>query len=295
MLIIKRLFPCVERNKMRFCRLIIFGIVVAGLCSCGREKQIVAHVYDKHLTQEELQEMIPVFDQKADSVEILQQYIDAWITKQVMLHEAEKYLSSHEKKFDRQLQEYKEALLIEAYESKKIKQLLDTVVTQKEIMNYYTANKLYFSNKKAIVKVNYIKLPLNFPQLEAVKKILFKNERSVQETEKLNEICKKSAINFYMSNDWLLFEDILKEIPIATYNNNELFLEKNKTLELKDASDVYLVNFLSYKMDEKTKPETADIEMIVRSILQQRKIELLKNLRKNAVRKAEEGGEALVN
>jgi hypothetical protein len=282
-----------KKIKMRW--VFVFLGIVLVFSSCGREKQIAAHVYDKKLTREELQDMIPIFDPSADSVEIQQQYIDAWIVRQVMLHEAEQNLSFNEKKFDKQLQEYREALLIDAYENKRIKQLLDTVVSPKEIMDYYTANKQYFAAKKAIVKVNYIKLPLNFPQLEAVKKILFKNERSQQETEKLNAVCKSAALNFYMSNDWLLFDDILKEIPIATYSNNELFLEKNKTLELKDASEVYLVNFLSYKMDEKTVPEEADKELIIRSILQQRKIELLKTLRKNAVRKAEEAGEVLLN
>jgi hypothetical protein len=173
---------------MRNFTFIILSLAV-GLCACHREKQIAAHVYDKNLTREDLQEMIPSFDQDADSIEIQQQYIDAWIVRQVMLHEAEKNLTRSEKKFDKQMQEYKEALLIDAYENKIIKKLLDTVVTRKEIMDYYSANKI----------------------------------------------------------------------------------------------------------DEKDTIEEADKEMIVRSILQQRKIELLKTLRKNAVKKAEDAGDVLLN
>ena len=127
--------------------------------------------------------------------------------------------------------------------------------------------------------------------MESVKKILFKNERTKQETDKLNAICENTAINLYMSDDWLLFDDILKEIPIATYNNNELFLERNKTLELRDTSGIYLVNFLKYKIEQENILRDVDKETIVRSILQQRRIELLKNLRKNAVKKAKDAGE----
>jgi len=277
-----------------FAFVIILSLAV-GLFSCHREKRIAAHVYDKNLTWEELQEMIPFFDENADSIEIQKQYIDAWIARQVMLHEAEKNLSRSEKKFDKQIREYKEALLIDAYENAKIKQLLDTVVTDKEIVDYYTANKLYFNTKKAMVRVNYIKLPLNFPQFEIVKKIVFKNERSQQESEKLKDVCRNAAISFSISDDWQSFEDIVKELPVTTYNNNELFLEKNKTLELKDTTSVYFVNFFNYKIDEKETPEEVDKELIIRSILQRRKIDILKTLRKNALKKAEEAGEVLLN
>jgi len=269
--------------------------VLIGVSSCNREKQIIVHVYDKQLTLGELQEAIPLYDENADSVALNQQYIDSWIERQVMLHNAEEHLSFSEKKFDRQMREYKEALLIDAYESKKVRQLLDTVVSNKEILEYYTENKMYFTTKKAIVKVNYIKLPPNFSQLEAVKKILFKNDRTVQEQGKLNSLCENTALNMYMSDDWLLFDDILKEIPISTYNNTELFLEKNKTLEIKDTLGIYLVNFLNFKMDEEDTPRDADRETIVRSILHQRKIEILKTIRKEAIRKAKESGEVLFN
>ena len=280
---------------MRLFAFAVLGTILLGLSACNREKKVVVYVYNKKLTLEELQDKMPIFDENADSVEIQQAYIDSWIARQVMLHQAEKNLSYSEKRFDRQLQEYKELLLIEAYENKKVAQLLDTVVTNAEIIEYYLANKMYFTTKKAVVKVNYIKLPIDFPQIENVKKILFKNERTKQEMEKLNTLCENTALNLYMSDDWLLFDDILKEIPITTYNNNELFLEKNKTLEMRDTSGIYLVNFLNYKMEEENILRDVDKEAIVRSILQQRRIEVLKNLRKNAVKKAKESGEILYN
>ncbi|MCL2131343.1 MAG: hypothetical protein FWH36_02625 [Lentimicrobiaceae bacterium] len=122
---------------MRFFVFVIFCLLI-GFSSCNRDKGVAAHVYDQKLTLTELQEMMPVFDKTADSVEILQQYIDTWIVRQVMLSEAKKNLSSKEKKFDRQLREYKESLLIDAYENKMARQLLDTVISDEEILMYRT-------------------------------------------------------------------------------------------------------------------------------------------------------------
>ena len=145
-MITKQLFLCVENcqamdNKMRFFVFLFFCGFIVGLCSCNREKLVVVHVYDQKLTLENLQEMIPLFDENADSVEIQQHYLDTWVARQVMLHEAKKNLSSKEKKFNKQLQEYKEALLIDAYENKMVKLLLDTVVSEEELMTYVTGDE----------------------------------------------------------------------------------------------------------------------------------------------------------
>jgi len=278
---------------MRTIRFFIFAIAVLLLSSCRREKRILVHAFDKQLTMEEVPEIMPMFDEQGDSVQILQRYLDAWAVRQVMLHDAEQNLSRKEKKFDKEMRLYRESLLIEAYEKKILKEQLDTVISEEEILEIFRANPRFFTNKKALVRVNYVKMPSNHPQLEVVKKMLFKPERSPQETEKLQEICKSSAVNSFFSSDWLLFDEILKEIPIATYNNNELFLEKNKTLELRDADNVYLVHFLSYRMDEKPQPDLFERKRIVRSILHQRRVELLRIFRKDALRKAQEDGEVL--
>jgi len=123
---------------MRTFVFVVFCACAVGLCSCGHKEPALVHVFDSKLTAKELQALIPPFDKEADSVEIRQEYIDAWILRQVMLHEAQENLSRSEKNFDRLVREYKENLLIDAYENKMLSQGLDTIITAEEIAVYQT-------------------------------------------------------------------------------------------------------------------------------------------------------------
>jgi len=116
--------------------LIVFCACTVGLSSCKQKPPVVVHVFDSELTTKEIQDIMPPFDKEADSVEIKQEYIDAWILRQVMLHEAQEKLSKEEKNFDKQIREYEENLLIDAYENKMLRQLLDTVISPEEIAVY---------------------------------------------------------------------------------------------------------------------------------------------------------------
>ncbi|MDY0014847.1 MAG: hypothetical protein RBS13_01410 [Bacteroidales bacterium] len=202
-----------------------------------------------------------------------------------MLYEAEQFLSHVEKDFDKQLKDYYESLLIFTYENKKVEALLDKEVSENEIRNYYEAHKSEFEMKKNIVKVNYIKFPLDFNQLEVVKRLLFNDNPSLQDQKRLENICIKHAENLYMENDWLLFDDILKEIPINTYNQ-EQYLQKNRNIELSDSNNVYLVKINDFKINEAYSPLSIEKENIKEILLNQRRQKLVKQIRNNALQKA---------
>jgi len=175
--------------------------------------------------------------------------------------------------------------LIFAYENKKAEALLNKEVSANEIRNYYEAHKSEFEMKKNIVKVNYIKFSLDFNQLEEVKRLLFNDNRSLQDQKRLENICIKHAENMYMENDWLLFDDILKEIPINTYNQ-EQYLQQNRNIELKDSNSVYLVKINDFKINEAYSPLSVEKENIKEIILNQRRQKLVKQIRDNALQKA---------
>ena len=128
-------------------------VVLLVFCACNRNDNnaIVADVYNWKLTTEDLQEMVPLFDKEADSVEILQQYIDSWVVRQVMLHEAKENLSRKEKNFAQQVKEYKEDLLINAYENKMLRQLLDTVVSDEEITMYIGSDSTILDVNRTLI------------------------------------------------------------------------------------------------------------------------------------------------
>ncbi|MDD3281106.1 MAG: hypothetical protein PHC83_06000 [Bacteroidales bacterium] len=262
-------------------------VLCIWLCvSCKHAKDtVVASVYNEKLLLTDLQHMLPDFNENTDSIAIQTYLIDKWIQKQAMLYEAEQFLSHDEKDFDKQLKDYYESLLIFTYENKKVEALLDKEVSENEIRNYYEAHKSEFEMKKNIVKVNYIKFPLDFNQLEVVKRLLFNDNPSLQDQKRLENICIKHAENMYMENDWLLFDDILKEIPINTYNQ-EQYLQKNRNIELSDSNNVYLVKINDFKINEAYSPLSIEKENIKEILLNQRRQKLVKQIRNNALQKA---------
>lgn len=246
---------------------------------------VVASVYNEKLLLSDLQSMLPDFNENTDSIAIQSYLIDMWIQRQAMVHEAEQFLDHGDKDFDKQVKDYYESLLIFAYENKKVEALLNKEVSENEIRNYYEAHKSEFEMKKNIVKVNYIKFSLDFNQLEEVKRLLFNDNRSLQDQKRLENICIKHAENMYMENDWLLFDDILKEIPINTYNQ-EQYLQKNRNIELKDSNSVYLVKINDFKINEAYSPLSIEKENIKEILLNQRRQKLVKQIHDNALQKA---------
>ena len=270
---------------------ILLGIIVCLLTSCNQTTEnVVVEVYNHALTREDLQEMIPAFDQSSDSVVVRQEYIEAWITKQALLHEAENYLPSKEKKFDKEVEEYRQSLIIYAYETKRTEELLNKNVTDEEINQYYEEHKNNFKLRQPIVKINYLKFPFNSPQIKTAKTLLFKSDRSENELNKLENLISGHATNIYLSDDWLLFDDILKEIPLE----KEKQISAGQTFEISDSVNTYLIRVLDFKINEGYSPLNIEKESIINSILQQRRMKILISLRENAVKKARETGELLL-
>ncbi len=273
------------------CKLILLVIIANILASCNQTTEnVVVGVYNHTLTREDLQQMIPAFDQNSDSVIVRQEYIEAWITKQALLHEAENYLSSKEKNFDKEIEEYRQSLIIYTYETKRTEELLNKNVTDEEINQYYEEHKNNFKLRQPIVKINYLKFPFNSPQIKAAKTLLFKSDRSEAELNKLENLISGHATNIYLSDDWLLFDDILKEIPFE----NDKFPAKDQMFEISDSTNIYLVKILDFKINEGYSPINIERENIINSILQQRRMKILISLRENSVKKARETGELLL-
>lgn len=256
------------------------------LLSCSRsEKQFIAEVYDAQLSVEELQRMQPNYETQ-DSFSVNPAIVQTWIQKQVMLHAANKNLRSKEKNFERELKDYYETLIINAYENKEVERRLDKEVSEEDIKAYYNNHKSDFEMNKNIVQINYAKFPLNYPKLETIRSLLQKGKnRTESEQKKLSKICYEEAENMYLDFNWIVFDDILIEIPLEAYNQVQ-FLKSNKEVEIRDSQSVYLVYFIDYKINETYSPLDIERDRIRQIILQERRLALLQQIRKEAVENA---------
>ncbi|MFZ4521411.1 MAG: hypothetical protein ACOYNC_06885 [Bacteroidales bacterium] len=257
-------------------RLLILLLIIAASCSSyfkKKNERVLARVYDDYLYESELNGVVSPGTLPKDSLVITRSFIDSWVRQRLMIQQAEKNLSGAQMDFSKQLENYKNSLTIYTYENALVRQKLDTLITEEETQNYYDANQPNFLLKDNIVQVQYVKLPLKSPLSKQIKKLLSSGDQD--DKNKLSDLCEKSAADYFLDGEnWLLFNDLLKQIPIKTYNQEE-FLKNHRDLEYQDSMFVYLVRFKDFKIKESVSPLSFEKQRIRDIILNKRKIELI--------------------
>ena len=267
---------------------VILLLLLAACSSKNKNEEAIARVNNKYLYISDIQSALPANVSEKDSLQMLDEYIDNWIRQQVIITQAEKNLTKDEKDFSRQLEDYKNSLIIYRYESKLISQRLDTNVSDEEITLYYEKNKANFELKDNIVKALYVKVPRNTPTSAA--RMLIRSDQT-QDRKKLQDFCHKYAVNYYLDDqNWLLFNDILKEIPINTYNQEE-YLKNNRIIEIQDSVFVYLMNIKGFMIKESLSPLSFERKNIRDIIINKRKLTLIENMKNDVYNNALKRGD----
>ncbi len=254
-----------------------------------QEQEPVAQVFDKVLTRQDLLDIVPENVTGNDSIQFVRNFINNWIKEQVIIHKAELNLKEEEKSFEKKLEEYRKSLLIYQYEKQLIEQKLDTNVSDAEIEQYYRDNPQNFELKENIIQGIYIKVRNEAPNIDQLKKWLF-YQYSPENKQKIEEYITQFAEDFFMndSTSWVLFSDVLKNIPIKPYNEED-FLKKNKHINVSDSTFTYLLKIENYQIKNTISPLSLEKNKIKHMIINKRKLLLIKNMEtelyKNALKK----------
>jgi hypothetical protein len=259
-------------------RFIPASLLLLSACAADSDKkEVCARVFDKELSRKEVLKSIPYGTNPKDSAEIAKNFIEQWIRKQAVLQKAELNMSDEQKEVGQQLEDYRTSLLIFAYEQELVRQKLDTLVSAAEIENYYRLNPGNFELKNNIIRLRYVKLPLTAPGVEKVKNWLKQNEK-----DRLEQYCRLHAVNYLLFDDnWLLMDDVLKEIPLAGYST-EQFARNNRMLEIKDKEYFYLINIADFMVKDSKAPLSFVKDDIRNIILNKRKIKLIQQMQEDA-------------
>jgi len=283
---------------MSFSKLFVL-IFLAGvvLSSCkdrhDTSDEVVVRVYNDVLLRSDLAAKIPFGLSSADSARLADQIIKNWISSKAVLNFAERNLSESQKDFSNQLQDYRNSLVVYAYERELINQKLDTVVSDREMKAYYEANIENFKLKSYIVKLRFVKLNVEAPKQKKLQKWFQSNEE--EDFEKLYDYCQQYADNFYFEeNEWLYLQDVLKEVPINVTDWNS-FLQNTKYFEFESDSFQYLVRFFDYKLKDDRSPLSLEKGKITDLILNRRKVELINQMRDDVVKESYANNKIQVN
>ncbi len=248
------------------------------------DEDVVAEAMGEKLYTSDLEGIVPKGCSPSDSINIVTRYIENWVRQQVFLDHAKNTLSPDQMDFDKKIRDYKNSLTIFALENHYIRKNLDTVVEKSEITEYYEKHKEEFKLKNNIAKISYIKVPRNAPDQNVLRRLYRSNDP--EELEKLEDYCTQHAASYFINTDsWLLFDELLREAPIQT-TNQEHFLRNNRSIEITDEYYRYFIFIHDYKLKDSISPIGFVADNVKNIILNRRKQELINKLRNDLYRDA---------
>jgi len=247
------------------------------------EDRIVARANDKYLRISELEERIPDGLSERDSITLAENYISKWIQQEILTQKAKESLKSDEQDFSKQLDEYRNSLLLFTLEQKLVSQYLDTVVTPGEIEAYYSENRGQFELKGNIVKFDFVKINKRSRHLREFRRLL--KATGPENVSELAGYAEKNATDYWFAREWVSMNDLLDVIPLEV-DNQALFLRRTNYAEAEDSIYIYLVRINDYKTADSISPLEFEREKIRNIILNGRKLNLIEMKRQEFIDQA---------
>ncbi|AZQ45249.1 peptidyl-prolyl cis-trans isomerase [Nonlabens ponticola] len=239
----------------------------------------VAQLGDAYLTRAEILSILPADYTTADSVLIVQKYIDDWTTDQMLLRNARKNITQ-DKQDDLQLliKKYQMELYTQAYLQELVKANLDTTFSKSTIEQYFQERKEEFKLNEELVKFRYISLDASYPDVEEIYKLFKRNDlKSVKALDSLSLGYRNYSLN---DDVWVNRGTVLERISPITAANAADYLKPGSNWKLEDSLGVYLVHVKDVLKRGEQAP-LSYVQPTIKQILRnQRKLTYIKNLEK---------------
>ena len=254
-------------------------LLTTGCARFTETSEPVVKVGDKVLTMSELSTNIPDYLDATDSVLWADDYIKKWVQSELILQKAEQNLKAEMKDVTKELEEYRNSLIVYRYKNEVMNQKMDTTVKESVILKYFNDHRESFILNKNIVKAIYIKIPLEVSSPENLKDLCSSVYKESQ--EKLNEYCVTYAKAYDRFNDqWVSADLVLKNTPVEI-SDQAKYLEKNAYIEKKDKEYYYLVYIRDYRLEGEVAPVDYVQSDIRNLILSKQKLEFFRQLEKD--------------
>lgn len=260
----------------------LYIVFIMTLTCCSNNSSFsnripVAEVGKTVLYLDELPENLYKNGSQQDSSIFVQNYINNWVRKNLLLIKAEENISSDlMNEVDRQLEETRTNLLIHQFEKQLLLEKMDTIITNSELEDYYVSNETAFRLTSNIVKAIYVKLPSDAPEISYIKSLIRSNDPSdLQQLEKYALQYAEKYDDF--NKEWVpmdrltagLTEDIDKE---------DDFLKRNTYYETSDSGSLFMISIRDYRLRTSLAPFDYVRNDIKKLILNNRRIELIQNI-----------------
>lgn len=263
-------------------KIVILILAVSLFAGCSNKKNAikripVAEVGKVVLYYDEIPRLIQSGINETDSTALIQDYINKWAKRELLLQKAEDNLSPELKaEIVKQIEETRASLVIYQYQRQLMLEKLDTVLTESELENYYTANENSFTLSSNIIKALYIKLPVETPNIDKIKALARSNDQ--KDLQQLESLCYQFAEKFDDFNEkWVSMDKLSVELQ-QKIENEDNFLKRNTFFETTDSVSVTLISIRDYRLRSSIAPFEYVKDDIKRIIWNTRRFEFIQAL-----------------
>ncbi|MBE6306597.1 MAG: peptidyl-prolyl cis-trans isomerase [Bacteroidales bacterium] len=265
----------------KFVAISLCSIFILAVWGCYDKQEnrhnALARVGDQYLTSQEVEAEIPAGLSDSARVAFANQYVDEWISSQLIYMVARKNLPNHEH-IDKLVEAYRRDLFAYEYRKRLSDERLMTDLPDDSLMLFYELHRDEFKLQKDIAKGLLLKVPANAPQLATLRKwVATAGDMGVENIEKY---AVKNAIGYdYFLDRWVTLDDIKDNIPYEFGSDNRV-IQPHKTFEHKSDDMIYMLYIDSCKYVGDVMPFVFARPRILEIMLNERRIEFNKQLEK---------------
>lgn len=225
-------------NRYIVCTLALLLAACQELPRYFAGEEVLARVGEKELVAEELRRSIPSGLSESDSSAYAHVFVDRWVRRQLKIREAEQLFSSSVADIDRQVEEYRQSLLIRKLDQFYVDRLVDTTFTAEELEAYYNSHKSDFKLDHPIVKGCVVRVPKGYRQRARLKELMALKQEARQQD--FRDICLKQEFRLDdYTTAWVDWSDFLNQLPTMRSESYDALLSKTGIQEMSDRENYY--------------------------------------------------------
>ncbi|HRK25663.1 MAG TPA: hypothetical protein PK239_00105 [Chitinophagales bacterium] len=246
----------------------------------------VARINNTYIYQSELKNALGININPTDSAQLAKQYLETTLKRKALLQEAQTQMANNLPNIEQQVQDYRESLLLHAFEQFLLKQYTDTTVTQQEITAYYLQNQNNFTLKTNVVKAAYAIVNKGFEKKDSLKMLLKKADSLA--IQQLQGICAREAINCSLPYQWIEWQNLQQQIPLD--EADFITATQNRLYQTSDAVNTYYLSIQEWGKAGSISPPAYCQPEIEKIIVHKRRLRYLQDTKDRLFREATDKG-----
>jgi len=272
-------------------KLSLFFLLTISLfysCEWVKEQEFkespLCRVFDNYLYPSDLKGLISSSYSNEDSMRLIKRYVDRWVKQHLLLKLAKENMEVDKPSLKRKITDYTNTLIIYDYEQALLRQKLDTVLNDEEVLHYYNEFKHNFLSKKNWVRLTFIQINPKAPKLDSVRYWI--NDKKDESRYILEDYCNQYATQFTLDSSlWFDFALAMEKFPLKIYDVSN-FLRYNKYTSVEDSLYRYFLKIHDYSLIGEVKPLMHVSKSIKKIIINKRKQAFIEKLHTNAISNA---------